>query len=72
MPHPRLSSRHLLPGPKGLAIQSAVEIDPVRTIALDRADLPGAPRDVVGGANRERAVLAAGEDINVAAIATRQ
>ena len=38
-PYPRLSSRHLLPGPNALADQSAVEIPAPRTAALDLPDL---------------------------------
>ena len=65
LPQPGLSSRHLLPGPNGLAVQSVLEIVSLRIVALDQADLPGAPRHVIGDADSERAVLAAGEDINV-------
>jgi hypothetical protein len=106
----RLSSRGLSPGPIALAVQSVVEVLPVRIAALDQPNLPGArpllhgflpldragdvlvnldmhqtgdaisldeagaaalpmfpdpPGDIVGDADVEGAVLAAGEDVNV-------
>src|SRR3546814_4940414 len=60
-----LSSRGLSPGPNALAVQRIVEGVALRIAALDQPAFPGASYDVVGDANEERSLLAAGKDVNV-------